>query len=371
MRQVIYSGRHFAGVCAIIILLAGCGKPDIGGKVETKPALTVELVSPITTVWPVGFAVSGRVEAWEESVISSEADGYKLDEVLVNVGDSVNKGQLLARFNNEGALAKLEEMEAEVRAGEAVLATSTDQLSRSARLVNSRAISEESHKQNESAVERNQAELSSARARLSARQLEFSHTNVVAPDDGVISSRAATVGTVLASGSELFKLIRQNRLEWRAEISVKHISSVDSGNKALLEVQNGGTIRGTVRQLAPMIDNRTLNATCYIDLIEPGPLKAGMFLSGMILTGESPAVHLPESSIVYRDGYTYVIRVGPDSIAHQIKVTPRRRRENFVEIGGEVSETDRLVLSGGSFVNEGDLVKVVGAEQNDSQGGAR
>lgn len=129
---------------------------------------------------------------------------------------------------------------------------------------------------------------------------------------------------------------------------------------------------GTVRQLGSTVNAQTLNAIAYIDLADPGPVKAGMFLSGKIQTGESSALHVAESAIVYRDGYTYVMAVKDDSIARQIKVSTGRRRENLVEIKGEVSESDRLVLSGGSFITEGDLLKVVAAEETGkAEGGAR
>ena len=195
---------------------------------------------------------------------------------------------------------------------------------------------------------------------------------MVAPDDGVISSRTATVGAVLTAGSELFRLIRQNRLEWRAEIPAKHLGKIVPKLSATVEAADGLTMKGTVRQLGPTVNTRTLNTMAYIDLPDPGPVKAGMFLSGKIQTGESSALHVPESAIVYRDGYTYVIAVANNSIARQIKVTTGRRRENLVEIKGAVSKADPLVLSGGSFVIEGDLLKVVATEENGkAEGGAR
>ncbi|GAA5121026.1 efflux RND transporter periplasmic adaptor subunit [Luteolibacter yonseiensis] len=368
MKDAVTGSWLFTAACAILVLLAGCGQADDGEKVETRAALTVELVSPATSVWPVELAVGGRVEAWQESVVSSEIGDHKLDEVLVNVGDAVKKGQLLARFNEDTIRAGLEEMEADVRAGEATLATSRDQLARTSHLVRSRAVSEESHRLNETTVQKNEAELSSARARLSARQLELRNTRVTAPDDGVISSRSATLGTVLASGSELFRLIRQNRLEWRAEVSSRQLAGVCPGQTATLKIHNAGPVEGKVRQLSPTLDNLTLNAICYVDLPESPAVRAGMFLSGVIRTGESPALHVPESAIVYRDGYTYVIRVGQDALAHQVKVSTSRRRDDLVEIQGDVSETDRMVVSGGSFVNEGDLVEVTATGR--TEGGA-
>ena len=357
MKYAIRSRSLFTAACTVVAFLSGCRRAGPENRLEAKAVLTVELISPETAVWPEELAVSGRVEAWQESVISSEVNGPRLDEVLVNVGEWVKKGQLLARFNDESAHAKLTELEADVRAGEATLTLSKDQLARSRRLVVSGAVSEEILRQNEATVELNEAELASARARLSAQRIEFRHTHVTAPDDGVVSSRTATTGTVLASGSELFRLIRQNRLEWRAEIPAADADRVIPGQTVLVDAGNGGTITGTVRQLAPTIDTRTLNAICYVDLPAPGTIKAGMFLSGTIQVGKSPSLHVPESAIVYRDGYTYVIVVWQDYFAHQIKVSTARRREEFVEIEGNVSESDRLILSGGSFVNEGDTVR--------------
>lgn len=360
-----------AGACVILFILCGCERAPTGGTKEAKSALTVELVPPRTATWPVEVAASGRVEAWQESVVSSEVNGYKLDEVFVNVGDPVKKGQLIARFNDGSARAKLDEMKAEVEIREAVLSASEDLVARSRQLVVLRAVSQESHRQNETAVARDQAELSSARSRLTAQQLELRYTSVVAPDDGIISSRTATVGAVLASGSELFRLIRQNRLEWRAEIPVDQMAGLEPGQVASVEVRPGVCVRGSVRLLAPTVDSRTLNAICYVDLSDPGPVKAGMFLSGMIRIGESPALQVPESSIVYRDGRTYVVKVAEDLIARQIQVTTGRRGGDLVEVAGELFVQDRLVLSGGSFIHEGDLVKVTGDAVAAGKGGNR
>lgn len=374
MKHHIFARSLLAGACIIftLVLVNGCKPSATSEKVEAKAALTVNLTAPQTSPWPEELAVSGSVEPWQESVVSSEVTGLKLDEVLVNVGDAVTKGQLLARFNDETTRAKLAEMVAAVQSREAALASSSDQLARSRKLAVSGTVSDETLKQNEATALGDEAQLASARAQLSAQQLTLRYTGVVAPDDGVISSRTATVGAVFPAGSELFRLIRQDRLEWRAEIPAKHLGKVVPKLSATVDAAVGLTVAGSVRQISPTVNARTLNAIAYIDLPDHGPVKAGMFLSGRVRIGESPALHVPESTLVYRDGYSYVIAVGDDSIARQIKVTTGRRRQDLVEIKGEVSESDRLVLSGGSFVNEGDRLKVVAIDENGrTKGGAR
>lgn len=347
------------GAMLTLVFAGGCKPPGAVANLEPKAALTVELTSPMESAWPEELAVSGSVEPWQESVVSSEVGGLKLEEVLVNVGDKVTKGQLLARFNVDTTKAKLAEMEASVDARMAALVSSSDQLERSRKLVITGAVSDGTFNQNEAAAQGDEAQLALARAQLEAQKLTLGYTNVTAPDDGVISSRTATVGAVLPAGSEMFRLIRGNRLEWRAEIPAKHLGKIVPKLPAEVQAADGvTTVTGTVRQLSSTVNARTLNAIGYIDLPDHGSIRAGMFLSGKIRTGESPALHVPESTLVYRDGYTYVIAVGPDSLARQIKVATGRRRDAQVEILGTVSRTDRLVLSGGSFVNDGDLLKV-------------
>ncbi|MBK6740813.1 MAG: efflux RND transporter periplasmic adaptor subunit [Haliea sp.] len=70
---------------------------------EARPVLTVELVSAVREPWPEILVASGEIAPWQEASIGSELTGIRLDEVLVNVGDVVSKGQLLARFSEDGA----------------------------------------------------------------------------------------------------------------------------------------------------------------------------------------------------------------------------------------------------------------------------
>ncbi len=353
MRRIMLAGA----ACASGLLPTGCRESGAEGLAEPRSALTVQLISPETAVWPEEITASGRVVPWQESIVSSEAGGCMLEEIFADVGDSVRKGQLLARFNDETARAAVEEMEAAVRAGRATLQAARDQLARSRKLAASGAVSGEALEQHETAVERCGAELSLAMARLTMRRLELRHTHVTAADDGVISSRTAAAGTVYGSGAELFRLIRQNRVEWRAEIPGKRAGEMAVGRTAIIDAGGGKRVRGTIRRLAPSIDPRTLDGICHIDLPDPGPLRAGMYPSGVILTGESPALHVPESAIIYRDGYTCVAGVSQDRTVRLIKVTALRRRSGAVEISG-VSAEDRLVLSGGAFLNDGDAVRL-------------
>jgi multidrug efflux pump subunit AcrA (membrane-fusion protein) len=113
-----------------------------------------------------------------------------------------------------------------------------------------------------------------------------------------------------------------------------------------------------VRQVSPVVDAGTLTGTIYVDLPASGPLRAGMFVAGEIQFSDTPALHVPESTLVYRDGYQYVMQVDAGRRVHQLKVTTGRRQGDEVEITVGLSAGIELVASGGSFLNEGDTVRV-------------
>jgi len=355
---------------SICALLVGCGRTPANG--DAKAALTVTLVSPCTSDWSEQLAANGSIAAWQESVIGAEVNGLKLDEVFANVGETVRKGQMLARFSEDTTRADLAQTEASVAEAEANLALARDQAERARRLEDTGTVSREDILQYNANEKTSAAKLASAQAQLEAQRFKLRYTQVLAPDDGVISSRTATVGAVLSAGSELFKLIRQNRLEWRAKLPADQLVRVATGQAVTLRFANQMLLNGVVRQVSPTVDSATLDGTIYVDLPEPGALKAGMFVSGEIQLGTASALHLPESALVYRDGYRYVMKVGADRRVHQVKVATGRRSGQAVEIIGEaLVPSDQIVTSGGSFLNDGDTVQIAAEKPADTAKGAR
>jgi HlyD family secretion protein len=351
-------------LCALGItaFLAGCGESPPDTETQTKAALTVELVSPVASDWPEWIEAVGSIAPWQESVIGAEVGDLRIEEVLVDVGDVVTKGQLLARFKGDTPAADLSMAQAAVAQWEASAALAHDKAIRARRLGSVGTISQEDLLQYESDEKTTAAQLASAKAQLQIQQLRVFHVEVRAPDDGVISSRSATVGTVANLGTELFRMIRQGRLEWRAAVPSDHVARITPRQPVTLTPDRDSAITGVVRQVSPVVDSGTLNGTVYVDLHDPRGLRAGMFISGKLLFPVRPALHVPESALVFRDGYQYLMKVEVTNRVRQIKVTTGRRTDQAVEIlGSGVTTTDRIVRSGGSFLNEGDHVRVVSA----------
>lgn len=330
-----------------------------------RPALTVTTTRPEPARLPIKLAANGNVAAWQEAIIGSESGGLRLTEVRVNVGDVVKKGQVLAVFSADTVNADVAQARAALMEAEANAAAAIADANRAQSLKSSGALSAQQINQYMTAATTARARIASAKAALSSQQLRLKYTQVTAPDSGVISARTATVGSVVGVGTELFRMIRQGRLEWRAEVTAAELVRLRPGTTALVKAANGSELTGKVRMIAPTIDPQTRSALVYVDL--PGgvsasaPFKAGMFASGQFELGTSEAMTVPQQSVVVRDGFSYVFRLNQDSRVSQLKVQSGRRLADRIEVLAGLTPESLVVVSGAGFLNDGDLVRNVAA----------
>jgi RND family efflux transporter MFP subunit len=358
---------HFLIPVALLAGLAGLlatGRAADDKKAAApRPALTVTTARPATARLPLRLAANGNVAAWQEAVIGSESNGLRLREVRVNVGDVVKKGEVLAVFDADVVDADLAQAKAALQEADANAAAAKADAQRARALKSSGALSEQQITQYLTAERTAAARVAAARATLSQQQLRLKYTQVVAPDSGIVSARNATVGAVAGVGTELFRMIRQGRLEWRAEVTAAELPRMKPGLKAEVKAASGATIRGTVRTVAPTVDPQSRVALVYVDLppslSSNAPLKAGMFAGGEFALGESGALTVPQQAIVVRDGFSYVFRLNQDNRVSQVKVTTGRRLGDRVEVVAGLPADVPVVTSGAGFLNDGDLVKNV------------
>ncbi len=356
--------RLVAHAVAAALLIAPLVAPAADDKAKGAPAkaaLTVNVVSPQAADWPQAVAANGNVAAWQEAVIGAEVGGLRLTEVLVNVGDSVKRGQVLAQLQSETTAAEVAQTRAGIDEARATLAEAHANAERARQLQPTGAISAQQIQQFLTAEQTAKARVQSLRARLKADELRLAQTRVLAPDDGVISARAATVGSVVAPGQDLFHLIRQQRLEWRAEVTADQLGKLRPGMPAKLTLAGGEQVAGKLRMVAPTVDPATRNGLAYVDLPAPGPAKAGMFARGEFELGTARALTLPQTAVLLREGFSYVFRVGTDGRVVQTKVGVGRRIGDRVEITSGVDTSARVVASGGGFLSDGDVVRVLQA----------
>ncbi|WP_374368285.1 efflux RND transporter periplasmic adaptor subunit [Piscinibacter sp.] len=344
---------------AVTVAVHAADKP--AASAAPKPALTVTVTSPQPASVPLKIAANGNIAAWQEASVGTEANGLRLAEVKVNVGDVVKRGQVLASFTPDTIAAELAQTRAAVAEAEATLAEASANAQRARELQATGALSAQQINQYLTAERTAQARLEAQRAAAKTQQLRLAQTQVLAPDNGVISARSATVGAVLPAGQELFRLIRGGRLEWRAEVSAADLAQLKPGVAAAVTPAGGTPIVGKLRMVAPTVDPATRNGIVYVDLPQPGSARAGMFARGEFEIGQTQGLSLPQSAVLLREGFSYVLQVGPDSKVQQVKVSTGRRWADRIEITGGIARDARVVASGGGFLGDGDLVRVVDA----------
>lgn len=352
----------------VALSVAGCGKEQATEPVAAaKPALTVEAVAPTQAVWPRTLTASGDIAAWQEASIGAEIGNYRITEVSANVGDRVKKGQLLARISDATVAAELAETRAVVAEAEAALAEAAANAERAKRLRDEGFYSAQTGSQYITGEQTARARLDAARARVKVGELRLAHTRVLASDDGVISARTATVGSLAQPGQELFRLIRNGRLEWRAKVAEADLGRIKPGQKVTLTLPDGGRTAGTVRIVAPSVNTQTRDGLVYVDLVPtPGdPARAGMFARGEFNLGQSAALTLPQTAVVTRDGFAYVYRLDKSDANSQAKVVQTkietgRRVGEQVEVVSGLTADARVVASGAGFLADGDTVRIVG-----------
>jgi len=339
--------------------LAGCGGSGEAGP--ERPALTVETVAPVVRDIPRRVPASGAIAAWQEVLIGVELSGLRIVSIEADVGQSVRRGQVLARLERgtlESALAQAEAGLAEAIAAAAEARANAD---RARALAGRSALSARETDQLVTASATADARVESSRAQVDNARRQLSYATVVAPDDGIISARSATPGQVAGAGTELFRMIRQGRVEWRAEVPERDYPAVRAGMAAQVRAMGAESVPGTVRTVSPGLDPATRRGIAYVDVPMTAGIRPGMYVSGTLDLGSTRGQTIPLSAITTRDGSHYVFTLGDDLRVREVKVELGVTSEDWVEVVGGLPAGQKVVKSGGAFLRDGDLVALAGA----------
>lgn len=338
------------------IALVGCSKAPEPAASAPSLTVTVGTLEQVDLVRDID--ASGSVRAWEEMSLGVELSGIRVAEVLVEVGDAVSKGDVLVQLDRRTLQAELRQHEAMVAQALAneVLARANGERARAMR---ERKLMAAGDIEQMIASERvAEAAVLNARAAMASAKLRLEFASLRAPDDGLISARSVQPGQVVAAGAELLRLIRQARLEWRAELPEADFLQLDLGARVDVVAPNG-KVEGRIRALSPGLDAISRTGIAYVDLPAPGVLIAGMFAQGRIHLDATPATMLPSAAIVERDGYRYAFVLDGDDIARQRRVEVGQVSGERIEVRSGISMDDRVVVRGAAFLSDGDRVRVV------------
>ncbi len=328
-----------------------------------RPVRSVSLVTPRIELWPDSIEAQGNVMPWQETRVGTEIGGLRVLSVLANVGDIVKKGQVLARLNPAPAEAELEAANAQLMEVQGVLAQAVATLERAKRLAPSGGVSQQEMTLYETQKQTAAARLNAARAQVKTQQLRLDSTTLEAPDDGVISARSVAEGAIVQAGSELFRLIRQGRLEWRAEVNGEMLLRLSPGQDVMVKSPLGSEVKGRVRQISPTVDLTTRNGLVYVDLPANTNLKAGLHVSGTLAMNKRKALILPSSAVQHDGAERRVFKVGADSKLEAVDVQVGRVKDNQDEITSGLDDRAQVIAKIGPSMKTGELVKVQEAQE--------
>ena len=330
-----------------------------------QAVLSVETVLPSQDNIGNTLSADGTINAKDVANVSAKVNGVAIERILVEEGQRVKAGQILAVFDTDAMEQQVLQAEADVAEAEATLANATADAARVLPLIDIDAISKQEADRYRTSKLQAQASLQASKARLSTQRLSVNNANVVAPVSGIISEKMAEVGMV-AGGDPLFTIIKGGILEWRADIDPKLIGEVNVGTPVQVSLPGGDSVMGQVSRIAPTADNNR-QITIYASLAANAKVRAGMYQTGEFLLGSSSAQTVPNSAIVSNDGYDYVMLVTNISTKNghnigrikQQRVTLGERFGDSIMLTEPLPAESRLVKQGGSFLNNGDLVRVV------------
>lgn len=331
-----------------------------------RPALTISVVKPQWVAMPATIRANGNIAAWQEASIGAQVGGLRVAEVRVNVGDVVKRDQVLALFATDTVLADLAVQKAQEAEAAATLAEAQANAGRARSLKNSGALSAQQISQYLTAEQTAKARLEAVRAQLQVQNLRLQFAEVRAPDDGVISARQVSVGAVVPVGTELFKMVRQRRLEWRADVVSEELSRINVGMPVRVRPASLGKdaapLLGKVRVIGPTVDLQARTAVVYVDLptieADVPVVRAGMFATGEFELGDTRVLTLPQESVVMRDGFSYVFKVRDAARVSQVRVEIGRRLGARVEILKGIEENETIAESGAGFLNNDDVIAI-------------
>ena len=324
-----------------------------------KNAMAVSVTTAKSAALVRTLVATGSVYAWQEAVIGPEVGGYRVAAVNVDVGDKVKRGQELVRLSDELLVADVSSKRAAKLQAEAQLVTASSDRRRGDLVKDSGALSSSELEKLHNDELAAQARVQQANADLESAEVKLRYAHVLSPDDGVITSRTVVVGQIAQAGNEMLRLLRNGRVEWRAEIPEGRLRDVHVGQIVRVTMADGSQLTGRVRTVAPTVQSGTRTGLVYVDLPKPDGARPGMFARGEIEVSRGMAATLPLASVVVRDGYSYVFVVTGDQRVERRRVETGGVREGRVEIVTGLNADERVVERGAGFLQDGDRITVV------------
>ncbi|HEY0599034.1 efflux RND transporter periplasmic adaptor subunit [Brevundimonas sp.] len=352
---------------ALTLALAACGGggEEAAKKDETKAgatggsSLTVTVATATLQNLPRTVTASGSVSAWEEVPVGAETGGLTATGVFVDEGRYVRQGQPLVQLNDALLRAQLRQQQAGVQTAQANAARDDAALARAQELKERGFLSQAGLDTALANQRASQANLAAAQASLSETRTRLAQATIRAPVSGLVISRSVTRGQIVGAGTELFRIVRDGRLELDAQVPETDLALVRAGQSAVISSDQIAGAAGTVRIVTPEVDPQTRLGVARIAL-SGGGFRPGMFARARIEVGAQPAVTVPTAAVLYRENRAGGFVMGGDGRARFRPVTVLSRATDRTAVSG-IEAGVRVVVEGAGFLGDGDRVTVAAA----------
>lgn len=362
-------GRKTAMLAALsaVLGLAACGGGKPKDKTEAKSLQAVSSATATTLNLPLNIIASGTVSAWEEVPVAAETGGMTATAVYVDEGSYVRQGQVLVKMNDALLRAQFSQQQASVQSAEANSSRDDAALARAYELKERGFLSQAALDRALADQRASLASLNMAKAALSETRTRLQQSEIRAPVAGLIISRSVTRGQIINPGTELFRLVRDGRLELDAQVPETDLAALQAGQTASVTSNQGGTAEGRIRIVTPEVNAETRLGLARISLSSTSGFKPGMFARATINAGERANTAVPTASVLYRENRSGVFVLNNDNSVRFMPVNVLSRADNLTAISG-IEPGTKVVLAGAGFLNTGDKVNVT-ASQPASQTG--
>ena len=371
--------NRFALIAAVIILIGlvigllprWLARRALDRETQELAVTSVAVVSPTPGKTDLSVPLTAEVQAFVEAPIYARASGY-LKRWLVDIGDRVKAGQLLAEIDTPELNQQLEQARAEVAQAEAAINLAKTTAARWTDLLKTASVSEQETSEKQADLELKKANVDGARANLHRLEESKSFASVTAPFDGTITVRQTDVGQLIAAanGRELFRLAQTSPLRVYVRVPQTMSHAIEPGQKAelILDQMPGHTFEAKVVRTAGAMDpgSRTLLTELEVDNSR-GEILAGSYAQVRFTdTVVAPTLTLPANTLLFRsDG----IRVGVVNGDGKVELRSIKLGRDFgqtIEILEGVAANDRVIinppdsLASGLTVRVAEPVKTIG-----------
>lgn len=357
------TGLGLLGGIIAFTAFSGSNDAQANGKAagtEASSAPRVTVLTPGMSPVSARIKVTGTLAARYDLPVSVEGEGGRVVEVLVEAGDTVRKGQVLARLNTDVLRPYVAQLAAAYEEAKADARLAAAEYDRVKAVSDSGVVSREDIERRAATAEMRAARAKVAEAQLHEAQARLARTEIRAPADGLVLARTVEVGQTVSAGNVLFRVAKDGLVELRGEVSEQDMPLLAVGQKATVQITGvERTFEGKVWLLGPVIDPATRLGIVRVALPADRLLRPGAFAHGFVLAGEARKPVLPHSALQAdkKGAFVYVVDKDNKAVRRNVRIGPTIEKGVVIEEG--LDGRERVVAAAGAFLREGEVVAPV------------